>query len=114
MAIGLKIKQFANDNFGNMQEFAKEMEIKRETLYPIFNGKVMPGGQFFKNIKRLGCSLDWLFEEDEDIKKELKKNEIDLLKNENRELKEIIKKIRMTIEEYEQSGKEKRTKHNNK
>ena len=61
MSIGSRLKDFGENNFTSVTEFAKALDMHRAPLYKYYNDEVMPGGEFLMKLKALGCDLNWLF-----------------------------------------------------
>ncbi len=113
MAIGRKIKEFGKKKFPSMREFAEALGIKREQLYPYFNGKVLPGSEFLLKLKNLGCDINWLLSEDDNPPPEtdaLVKKRLADLEEENQRLRDSISRMVIIANQIEKKDKPKRRK----
>ena len=113
MSLGSKIKEFGEKKFSSMKEFAEALGIKREQLYPYFNGKVLPGSEFLLKLKNLGCDINWLLSDDENPPPEtdaLLKRRLAELEEENKRLRDSISRMVLLAEEELRKGKIKRRK----
>jgi len=113
MSIGSKIKEFGKKKFPSMREFAEALGIKREQLYPYFNGKVLPGSEFLLKLKNLGCDINWLLSEDDAPPPEtdaLIKKRLADLEEENKRLRSGISRMVLLANEIEINDKAKRRK----
>ncbi len=104
MQIGLKIKDFGMKKFGSLKAFAAAVGKTPPDLscYLGSNPKSMPGSPLLKKLFDLGLDLNWLFSDDEEIKKEGGESyspsnnlleELNRLRQENLELKKKLDKI---------------------
>jgi phage repressor protein C with HTH and peptisase S24 domain len=60
MTIGNRLKQFAEQNFDRLQDFAAALGMKLPSLYDYFNGKTQPGTPILLKLHNLGCDINWL------------------------------------------------------
>lgn len=60
LEIGKRIKEFALANFETLTEFSAEIGISLQALYPYIRGTSLPGAKILYDMKKLGCSIDWL------------------------------------------------------
>lgn len=63
--IGQKLREFGNENFASLKEFARALGVHPSNLQAYLNGQREPGTPFLRKLKLLGCNLDWLFNESE-------------------------------------------------
>lgn len=59
-AIGLRLRKFGLDHFGNLSELAAHLQMKPQSLNSYIQGKSVPGGEILAKLSRLGCNIDWL------------------------------------------------------
>lgn len=83
MNFELKLKYWIVKNVNTMSVFSDELGISRTNISRYLNGIRKPGYRFFKKIKKMGCDLNWLFEnettESKSLVKKLKDNNLLLL-----------------------------------
>lgn len=58
--VGRRLRQFADNNFNSIAEFAKQLGMQRQQLYGYFSGDTYPGGEILIKLGKLGCDLNWL------------------------------------------------------
>lgn len=117
MTFGEKLKYFANTKFGGVSKLAKALGMSQPNLSRYINGPVEPGRAFFKKLKEVGCSIDWLISEDEtefddtgppDVEK--LKADNDRLEEENRLLRGKLGQITLLTQAVEMKKKDRRKK----
>lgn len=60
----LKLKYWILKNFNTISAFSDELGISQTNISRYLNGTRKPGYRFFKKIKKMGCDLNWLFEDE--------------------------------------------------
>ncbi|TAK51481.1 MAG: XRE family transcriptional regulator [Bacteroidetes bacterium] len=58
--IGRRLRQFGEDKFGTMAEFAKSLGILPQNLNQLLNGERRPGIRMQERLRNLGCPIEWL------------------------------------------------------
>lgn len=59
--IGLRMKEFAQKNFGTIDALAKLLDMEPTNLRTNYiKGKSVPGGAILKRMALLGCDIHWL------------------------------------------------------
>lgn len=61
MSVGSKLKEYEEKHFESVADFARALNMHRESLYKYYKDESMPGGEFLIKLKALGCDLNWLF-----------------------------------------------------
>lgn len=72
LEVGKRLRNFAIDNFGSIENLAKVMGVTSTTLKSNYiSGRSIPGGAFLFRLYRLGCDINWLLSgvETSDLKK---------------------------------------------
>lgn len=101
MDFGEKLKEFAIKNFGGIKQLADNLGMADTALHRYINGSVSPSKDFFIKMRKLGCDLNWLL--GEEINSSCSSiaptiyNELDKLRKENKNLTNLLKKIRESI-----------------
>jgi transcriptional regulator with XRE-family HTH domain len=100
MKVGSKIREFGTSKYGSIKLFSEAMEMHPSNLQAYLRDERSPGAAILIKLKKLGCSLDWLFEEKEvEASNELPPVEsadkllIDQLRVENKKLRAEIKRL---------------------
>ena len=60
LEIGHRFRQFGEERYSSMAEYARALNIKPRQLYDYFNGKSLPGNKLQEKLRALGCDLNWL------------------------------------------------------
>ena len=61
MEIGARFKEFAQNNFSSIDQFARAIEMKPPNLRSTyFKGVSVPGGELLIKLANLGCDIHWL------------------------------------------------------
>lgn len=61
LEVGKRLRNFAIDNFGSIENLAKVMGVTSTTLKSNYiSGRSIPGGAFLFKLYRLGCDINWL------------------------------------------------------
>jgi hypothetical protein len=104
MDLGKKIKEFGEEKFkGNITKYAEATKKSRTDLYRYIKNETSPGGEFFLELYKLGCDMNWLFSEETTVMEpgtEYKVvrvtyyEEYDQLKAENEKLKAALVEIK--------------------
>ena len=105
MDFGEKIKFFAKEKFGSLQELSTVLGTSPQNLSRYVNGSVEPTKVFFIKMKELGCDMNWLLgETDNDMviaepTPQYLSNikEIDVLKGKIRQIEEKLKELQDII-----------------
>lgn len=98
-----KLKYWAENKFGKLKLFAEAMGIKQSTLSRYLSGEQRPGFEFLYKLSKLGCDINWLLSDDEelrtDVVNEPKSDYMEMLKKEHvdNELKIVKTKINKII-----------------
>jgi transcriptional regulator with XRE-family HTH domain len=116
LTFGEKLKYFANTKFGGVSKLAEALGMSQPNLSRYINGPVEPGRAFFKKLKEVGCSIDWLLSEEDSAQDSSppvinnKQAEIDRLEEENRLLRGKLSQITILTQAVEISKKGRRKK----
>ena len=73
MNFELKLRSWILNNYGTVSAFAGELGISQTNISRYLNGSRKPGHQFYKKINKMGCDLNWLFEEETEKKNSILK-----------------------------------------
>lgn len=60
LAIGKRLKAFAEGNFESLAEFGRKFGKDRMFFTPYFNGSSLPGSEILIQLAELGCDVEWL------------------------------------------------------
>ena len=99
MTTGQKLKKWAKNNYGSLKKLAEILEFSPVNLSMYAKDKRDPGAPFLRKIRKLGCDINWLLEEDgkECINEPNQpyglEAEIERLREENFELKKKLASI---------------------
>ncbi len=98
MTVGDKIRLFGKTKFGSIKNFSEKMEMHPSNLQVYMKNISSPGFPILCKLSKLGCSIDWLLDDDVkegDIKKEksIYQDQIDTLTKENKKLRKEIKRL---------------------
>jgi len=58
--IGRRLRQFGQEKFGSMAEFARALNTKPQSLNNYLSGKAKPGNKLEEQLRSLGCDVIWL------------------------------------------------------
>lgn len=60
--IGHRIKLFAYEKFGTIEDLAKALNVSASSLKTNYlSGKSLPGSQLLYDLMNVGCDIKWLF-----------------------------------------------------
>ncbi len=97
MEIGEKIRLFGEQRFESVKAFAEALGVPAATIQIYMRGDSGPGPKMLYRLRKLGCDLNWLFDEDQNkmgsSAEPIILKEIEDLRGENRELKARLNKI---------------------
>ncbi len=62
MTLGQKIRQFGEKNFNTVKDFADAMDMQAPSLQKYLNDEREPGSPVLRRLRKLGCDLNWLFD----------------------------------------------------
>ncbi len=63
MFFSYKLRKWILSNYNSLNEFAKDLETSPQHLSRLLNGKRKPGYRILKKLYNLGCSIDWLLDD---------------------------------------------------
>jgi transcriptional regulator with XRE-family HTH domain len=58
--IGQRLREFGEQRYNSMAEFAKALGVKPQNLNAYLSGKRMPGNKLENKLRDLGCDIIWL------------------------------------------------------
>ncbi|MBW7888064.1 MAG: hypothetical protein H3C35_06850 [Bacteroidetes bacterium] len=94
--IGERLKLFAEKNFGSVAELERALGKGRNSLSQYIGDRSTPGGQLLLELLKLGCDINWLLSGDEGIKGNYLLDEIETLREENKELRSALTTVNIT------------------
>jgi len=98
MTFGEKIRWFAKQNFGNVSKLAEALNMHQPDLSNYINGKYRPGTDFYIRMRKLGCDINWLLDEDGVIKEPKIEYGVRDLEKEIAKLRKAIKQIQNVLD----------------
>lgn len=63
MFFSYKLRKWILSNYNSLNEFAEDLETSPQHLSRLLNGKRKPGYRILKKLYNLGCSIDWLLDD---------------------------------------------------
>lgn len=70
MTFETKLRSWIESNFPKLNNFSSLMGIQQSTLSRYLKGEQKPGYEFLDKIRKLGCDLNWLLDDDKSLLKE--------------------------------------------
>jgi len=90
MTIGSRIKQFAKDNFGSLNELSRATGINVNLLSQYTTDRSKPGADILIKLHTAGCDINWLLSGEQ--------TELESLRKENQFYKERFEQIKALAE----------------
>lgn len=59
-AIGVRLREFAEQHYTSMREFADALEVSSQVLMPYLSGKRKPGNKMKERLHDLGADVDYI------------------------------------------------------
>ena len=87
MTFGEKLREWGIKNYGSVNAFADALKMSRTSLSRYLNDKTEPGASILKQIRQLGCDMNWLLSDELELNQTKPDKMLDRLLEENRELK---------------------------
>jgi len=89
-----KLELWCLSKYKNLHSAAQALGIPQITLNRYTDGDNMPGTPFLIKIRKMGCDINWLLDEDNsDVSNDDIERNIDLLRKENYLIKHKLEKI---------------------
>ena len=100
MQIGEKIRLFGEQNFKRIKDFAEALDMPPSSLQIYMRGESGPGPKMLARLRKLGCDLNWLFDDEETAPPAISPilMQLEELKKENKELRNKIEQIDKLID----------------